>query len=530
MVQMKKTVSLSVGNGSIAHNNRDFLTENIDPNRIEDNIVFIKQDLKDAYEELFAEAIKNYNQDKKPSRQKKDYMKEIEKSGNGEKVFQEIVVQFGDKDDTGLGTKDWEVAREALEKYAREFQGRNENVHVFNSVLHLDESTPHLHISFIPVAENYKTGLSKRNSFSKSMNDRFGNSKGVAEWFKYEREVLADLARDHNIEIEVLGEDRPHLPIKQYKETKDKIQELNQVKDKLETNVNELSQDLNTLKMQIKSRRDELEEFKDNASQIENEHVRELNERLNKQTESYDQAIQQMKNDFGDLKARAVLQNEKSNLIQENKNLKSELSQKDLVIESQNQIITHQQDELRKKDKIIAKLQKTVEATKEFIQEKASWLSGKFNDFFKNKATVEEIEALEIQEQLRTSQTIELEIKDIEKTLDDLKNEEFSLILDVDDNLEPVSELKNEFDYGGLFEELKPLESPLNAQKLQSDDVVQDEWVQVSDNLNDFTAVKESEHIPVSEKPSLISALKIAKEKVDKQQKKITPKSRDLEL
>lgn len=498
---MEKTISVVVGKGSIGHNNRDFLTDNIDKERIKDNVVFVQQDLKDAYEELFAEAIQKYNVGKKPSRQKNDYMKEIENSGNGEKIFQEIVVQIGDKDNTKLGSQDWEVTKEILKQYAKNFQSTNENVHVFNSVLHLDESTPHLHISFIPVAENYKTGLSKRNSFSKSMNDRFGTKEGVGAWFKHERSVLSELAQSRGIEIEVLGEDRPHLALKDYKETKDKIQELKREKIEMEENVNEITTDLtnqynqkktgmnnelNSLKTQIESRREELEDFKVEASKIENERTRELNERLSKQTELYHQSVQQMKDDFGDLKERAILQIEKSNLIQEKTQLKeesiywqSESIEKDSIINNQNKIIEHQQEELNKKDKVIAKLQRTIEVAKEFIQEKASWLGGKFNEFFKNKATVEEIEVLAIQEQPRTCKSVELEIKDVQKTLNDLKNEELMLMFNVDDDLESVSEPKKELGYQRPFE----FDS-------------KDEWNPVN---NDFVKVNPSGYRPVNE-------------------------------
>lgn len=499
---MKKTISLSVGKGSIGHNNREFLTDNIDKDRIKDNIIFVRQDLKEAYNELFAEAIKNYNVGKKPSRQKSDYMKEIENSGNGEKIFQEIVVQIGDKDNTKLGSQDWDISKEILERYAKQFQSRNKNVHVFNSVLHLDESTPHLHISFIPVAENYKTGLSKRNSFSKAMNDRFGTKEGVGSWFKYEREVLSELALSRGIEIEVLGEDRQHLALKDYKETKDKIQELEQKKIKVEENVNErttdlknqynqkkseMSSELDSIKTQIERHRDELEDFKIEANKIKNERTKELNERLNRQTASYNQAVQQMKDNFGDLKERAILHHEKSNLIQENNNLKNELVEKDLIIENQNQTISYQKVELNKKDKIISKLQRTVEFAKEFIQEKAGWLGCKFNEFFKNKAKFEEIEVITIHEKPKTEETIETDIKEVKNILNDLEIEELKLMLGGNNDLKPVSEL-NELS--------ESPETPLNAQKSILDDYtpVSDDWIPVNNSIDSFVEIKSNNY------------------------------------
>lgn len=502
---MKKTISVVVGKGSITHNNRDFFTENIDQSRTKDNMVFIKQSLKEAYKELFDEAIENYNVGKKPSRQKSDYMKEIENSGNGEKVFQEIVVQIGDKDNTKIGSKDWETAKEILIQYAKDFQEKNENVHVFNSVLHLDESTPHLHISFIPVATGYKTGLQKRNSFSKSMNDRFNSKEGVGAWFKHERIVLSEMATARGIEIEVLGDDRQHLALKDYKETKDKIKELQQEKIEIEENVNELAENLAHQYNQKKSE-------------------------LTGELKTITQDIQIAKNELANTKSLVELKNENSNLIQTNQVLKNELGEKNLIIENQKQVITQQQAEISKKDKTIAKLERTVNVAKEFIREKASWLGNKFNDFFRNKAKVENIETLVIDEQPRTKATIKSEIQDVSETLTDLQSEELDLILSENDDLKPVLEPKQSFEHKSMFEPSKSLEVALNAQKLQSDDADQDEWVQVNNNFDCFVEVKENEYIPVTEKPSLLSQLKKEQNKVDEQKRKQPQRDYDLDL
>ena len=50
------------------------------------------------------------------------------------------------------------------------FQARNPNFYVFNAVLHLDESTPHLHINYIPVG-HFTRGLEVRNAKNKAMEE-----------------------------------------------------------------------------------------------------------------------------------------------------------------------------------------------------------------------------------------------------------------------------------------------------------------------------------------------------------------------
>ena len=45
---MAKTISFAKGKGNIRHNNRDFISENIDKTRIKDNIVYVQQPLIQA--------------------------------------------------------------------------------------------------------------------------------------------------------------------------------------------------------------------------------------------------------------------------------------------------------------------------------------------------------------------------------------------------------------------------------------------------------------------------------------------------
>ncbi|MDD6825116.1 MAG: plasmid recombination protein [Oscillospiraceae bacterium] len=156
-----KTISMCQGKGSLSHNNREFTAKNIDPSRTADNIVFVQQDLGDAYHQLFDEAVERYNAyQKRKDRMIDDYFlhlfnrepsKSVITGANKQKSFYEDLVQIGTKDDTGVGTPDAEVAVACLKEYMEGFQKRNPNLYVFNAVMHLDEATPHLHINYIPV-------------------------------------------------------------------------------------------------------------------------------------------------------------------------------------------------------------------------------------------------------------------------------------------------------------------------------------------------------------------------------------------
>ncbi len=72
---MGKSVSVTMGKGSLGHNNRRFHTKNVDPALTPQNVVFVCQELKDAYQEIFGEAQERYNQKQKRNDRKiPDYL------------------------------------------------------------------------------------------------------------------------------------------------------------------------------------------------------------------------------------------------------------------------------------------------------------------------------------------------------------------------------------------------------------------------------------------------------------------------
>lgn len=227
---MARTISFVKGKGSLRHNNRDFIANNIDEERISWNKTYIQQSLTDAYEHLFGEAVSEYNaKQKRKDRKIDDYLNKIKNSGNKEKQFYEIVVQIGRRDDTGVVDADRKLtdsaalAKEVLDDYARYFQERNPNLYLFNAVLHMDEATPHLHLDYIPVAHGYKTGLKTRNSLTMALQEqgiepaRARKDNETMHWQERERACLTELCKERGVEIEVLGVDRDDYSIPEYK-------------------------------------------------------------------------------------------------------------------------------------------------------------------------------------------------------------------------------------------------------------------------------------------------------------------------
>ena len=57
---MKRTISGMIGAGSLAHNRRDFIAENVDSDRVQLNICYKNENLKEVYKELFDNAVERY--------------------------------------------------------------------------------------------------------------------------------------------------------------------------------------------------------------------------------------------------------------------------------------------------------------------------------------------------------------------------------------------------------------------------------------------------------------------------------------
>lgn len=259
-----KTISFPKGKGHLTHNNRDFISKNVVPERISWNRIYMQESLEQAYEKCFGQALMDYNAaQKRKDRRKENYLKEIENSGNKEKTFYENIVQIGKKEDTpvvdenGNLTEEAKSAIEILEQYAKTFQERNPNLYLFNCVMHLDEATPHLHIDYIPVAHGYKTGMETRNSLTKAL-QQMGFAKAVSKkenetvaWQQRERAFLTELCQEKGIDVEVLGIQRDNLSLPEYKAAMRKVEKLEHQAVEIDENNQRLAEQAEKLVDQI---------------------------------------------------------------------------------------------------------------------------------------------------------------------------------------------------------------------------------------------------------------------------------------
>ena len=264
---MKRTISGMIGTGSLAHNRRDFIAENVDPDRVQLNICYRNENLKEVYKELFDEAVERYNVGKRKDRQITNYYEKI-RQGKQEKLFHEVIFQIGNREDMAVGTEAGDLAVNVLDEYVKDFQKRNPTLRVFSCYLHQDEATPHLHIDFIPYVTDWKgKGMDTRVSLKqalKSLGFQGGNKHDTElnQWINHEKEVLAETAKQYGIEWEQKGTHEEHLDVYNFKkkERKKEVQELEQEKEYLTAENEELTAQIAESRADIQILKDDKEQ------------------------------------------------------------------------------------------------------------------------------------------------------------------------------------------------------------------------------------------------------------------------------
>ncbi len=225
----QKRISFGQGKGSLTHNNREFVADNVDPLRTPNNITFVCQPIAEAYDLLFKESTERYNaRQKRNDRKIGDYYEHlfgckpcntVKVNALDQKSFYEVVVQIGKREDSGIGTEDEQLVADCLKEYMEGFRNRNPNFYVFNAVLHMDEATPHLHIDYIPVG-HYKRGQDTQNGIAQALKEMgYGEGKqAIARWRAAEVEVLNKICLEHGIKPLAPEKARGTLEVEEYKE------------------------------------------------------------------------------------------------------------------------------------------------------------------------------------------------------------------------------------------------------------------------------------------------------------------------
>lgn len=237
-----KTITFHAGSKfSRGHNIRDprYTDEqkHIDRSLSVNNEVICDEPVREAYQRIFGEAQDEYNaRQRRADRRIDDYYIKVRDSKVQHPVY-EVLVQIGDKDDTGnAATEEKAVLRE----FAQTWNERNPNLHMIGAYIHADEpnGTVHMHLDYIPVADcTGKRGMRLQNSYVAALGQQGFVATKASEtaqmmWEDSQRECLEEMCRQHGISAKAnQGLTHTHLSVKEYQRAKDRQNE--QIKGEL---------------------------------------------------------------------------------------------------------------------------------------------------------------------------------------------------------------------------------------------------------------------------------------------------------
>lgn len=260
-----------VGKGSLTHNSRAFKAENIKADFTRNNIEYCNENIKEVYHELFDEALERYNAKQKRSDRVIDNYYEKIRTCRQEKLFHEVILQIGNKDDMNVQSENGELSKSILDDFMREFQSRNPNLRVFSAHLHMNEETPHLHIDFVPFTTGSKRGMDTRVSLKQALADQgyLGGTKRETEWSQWmvaEKQELSKVMELQGVIWKQLGTRKKHLSVLDFKkqEREKEVQTLTKQKE-------EISQDIQTIKEAVTDGKEDLKELQDKKKYLQQE-------------------------------------------------------------------------------------------------------------------------------------------------------------------------------------------------------------------------------------------------------------------
>ena len=128
------------------------------------------RDVKRVYKEAFGNAVKKYNEKQnREDRKIKDYFNYV--SEKGQDMAVEIIFQCGDKEFWDAREEDKKLMEAVYQKILIWLQIYLPDYKIANAVVHLDETSPHMHVVGVPVGRGFKNGpetkVSKRSVFTK---------------------------------------------------------------------------------------------------------------------------------------------------------------------------------------------------------------------------------------------------------------------------------------------------------------------------------------------------------------------------
>ena len=319
------------------HNLRKYTNSNnpdLDLNLSQYNVILkgtnnLVEDVKKLYKNEFSEAVYNYNQKQNREERKiTNYLTKVEEDKQ-KNIATELILQVGDRED-------WQnINMEDKKKMAEVFKNslnllESKGFKVANATLHLDETSPHLHVVGVPVGTGFKKGLEKQVS-SKSV---FSIDKLDTLRDEIEKTIIEDFNKVYNTQVEKKQEKallQEHLSVVDFKELKPVLNELVKLTNK---NI-ALEQVKQEIKKKDKQKLEQEDELKAKNKELSNvtEEIREIENEINNQEDIKKELEEKKNNTSNELKKKVLEQDF------EIQKLKSEKNTNDILLDMHKQNI-----------------------------------------------------------------------------------------------------------------------------------------------------------------------------------------------
>ena len=466
------------------HNNRKYKNnknEQIDLSLSKYNITLkgtknITEDIRKFYKEEFGEAVYKYNQKQKDERRKiVDYLEKINKERNN--IAVEFIFQIGDKQDwEEVSIEDKAKTKDIFEKAIGILEKRG--IKTVNASLHLDETSPHLHLIAVPVVENQKRGLEKQVSQRQvlTLKTLYEVRKEVEEIFIQEYNKIYGTSKELKKGCEI----EEHLSVEDYKDTKKilevakKVGDRKEFKRELDINLSELDEDLKKLKEEIETKKEEqskltrlekeldivIKEQKRVKEEKEKE-IADLQENV-KSKEELEKDLKERKKDLLEIKNEVEFKNEelesaKNSLIAIQNNIEKQYLLENQLKDKINEY-NKINDELKTKTIEVKEIEEKVKANDEIMSIYKTKINSFDDDLEKIKKEAEEKEKKKEQEETLL-QTRKKELEEIQNNRTNIEN----LIRQAEEKKKANTEKRKELQE--LEEQEKNLETAIKDKK-----------------------------------------------------------------
>lgn len=428
------------------HNNRKYKNiknEEIDLTLSKYNITLkgtknIYTDMEIFYKTEFADALYKYNlKQQREDRKIVDYLSKMEKDTKTN-IAVEILFQIGDKEDWKDKTLEEKQKSTDIFKIAV-LELEKKNIKVVNASLHLDETSPHLHVIAVPVIEGQKRGLEKQVSQNKVI---------TREVIRELREVIEkNFIEEYNRiygttkELKRGSEIEEHLQVRDYKNTKKMLEVAKkygdklELKEELENKTNYITNELTKLDNENKEKLKRKNELEKTNADLENS----INN-IDKENQTYKETLE---------KNKKKLETSTAGLTTEIKELESKIKEVKKIKEDKDKELELEFINKATKIKEIEQIKeeiKKLEGQQKEDEERLKAEEKKRNNFLAEEETRKkrylEIDA-EIEREKEKLKNKELELQKVKKIYEDTENARLKTENDVKIASKEIEDNKN---------------------------------------------------------------------------------------